>query len=411
MSKNDKSQIRVDLRRRQALRTMAKGAAFFALVPFVGCGKEEQKAAQKAVQEAVAESTAKFSTDLVLNGDVVTGAHWGVLKATLKDGKIVSSSNALTSDIKNPLHSTIADLVYAPSRVKYPMVRKSYLENPSSPKPELRGADEWVRVSYDEAIALIARELKATYKQKGKEGVFAGSYGWKSSGNMHNARILLQRFMGMAGGYVGTTGDYSTGASQVIMPYVLGTIEVYEQQTSYPVVLEHSKVVVIWGADPILTLRNAWTTNEGKGLEFFAALKKSGKKIICIDPVRNATCEYLGAEWIAPVPNTDVALMLGIAHTMLASGRYDKEFVETYTEGFEQFRDYVLGTTDGVAKDSAWAAAICGVPQEKIESLAALFFDNRTMFMSGWGMQRAHHGEQPHWALVSLCALIGQIII
>ena len=409
MSKNDKSQIRVDLRRRQALHTMAKGAAFFALVPFVGCGKEEQKAAQKAVQEAVAESTAKFSTDLVLNGDVVTGAHWGVLKATLKDGKIVSSGNALESDIKNPLHSTIADLVYAPSRVKYPMVRKSYLENPSSPKPELRGADEWVRVSYDEAIALIARELKATYKQKGKEGVFAGSYGWKSSGNMHNARILLQRFMGMAGGYMGTTGDYSTGASQVIMPYVLGTIEVYEQQTSYPVVLEHSKVVVIWGADPILTLRNAWTTNEGKGLEFFAALKKSGKKIICIDPVRNATCEYLGAEWIAPVPNTDVALMLGIAHTMLASGRYDKEFVETYTEGFEQFRDYVLGTTDGVAKDSAWAAAICGVPQSKIESLAALFFDNRTMFMSGWGMQRAHHGEQPHWALVSLCALIGQI--
>ena len=167
------------------------------------------------------------------------------------------------------------------------MVRKSYLENPANPKPELRGSDEWVKVSYEDAIKLIAKELKATYKQKGKEGVFAGSYGWKSSGNLHNARILLQRFMGMAGGYVGVSGDYSTGASQVIMPYVVGSIEVYEQQTSFSSVLNNTQVIVIWGADPMITLRNAWTLNEGTGLDFFEQLKKSGKHIISIDPVRN----------------------------------------------------------------------------------------------------------------------------
>lgn len=64
---------------------------------------------------------------------------------------------------------------------------------------------------------------------------------------MHDARTLLQRYMGLAGGYVGSLGDYSTGAAQVIMPYVVGSIEVYEQQTTYPVVLEHSDVVVLWG--------------------------------------------------------------------------------------------------------------------------------------------------------------------
>lgn len=208
------------INRRQVLQAMGKGLAIFALVPFVGCDNQSKKT-------AIESGVKSFSENLVLDGEVITGAHWGVLKATIKEGKIVSSTNALDNAMPNPLHSTIPDLVYSPTRIKYPMVRKSYLENPDNPKPELRGDDEWVRVSYDDAIALIAKELKKTYKQKGKEGVFAGSYGWKSSGNLHNARILLQRFMGMAGGYVGVTGDYSTGASQVIMPYVVGSIEVY----------------------------------------------------------------------------------------------------------------------------------------------------------------------------------------
>lgn len=95
---------------------------------------------------------------------------------------------------------------------------------------------------------------------------------------MHNSRILLHRFMTATGGFVGTAGDYSTGASQVIMPHVLGTIEVYEQQTSWPIVLEHSKVVVIWGANPLATLKIAWTSNDEYGLHYFEKLKKSGKK-------------------------------------------------------------------------------------------------------------------------------------
>lgn len=162
-----------------------------------------------------------FNSKLVLDGEVITGAHWGILKATIKDGKLLSTTNALNSDIINPFHSITLDLIYTKSRIKYPVVRKSYLENPKNPKPELRGADEWVRVSYKEAIKLISKELKATYKENGNTAVFAGSYGWKSSGNMHNARILLHIFMGMAGGYVGSTGDYSTGASQVIMPHAM----------------------------------------------------------------------------------------------------------------------------------------------------------------------------------------------
>lgn len=102
----------------------------------------------------------KVSLGLVKNGEVITAAHWGILKLTIKDGKIVKSEPwEKVTKMDNPLQHYTADMVYK-SRVKYPYVRKSYLENPDNPKPELRGKDEFVRVSYDEAIKLIAKELK-----------------------------------------------------------------------------------------------------------------------------------------------------------------------------------------------------------------------------------------------------------
>lgn len=351
-----------------------------------------------------------FKTELVHNGEVITGAHWGILKVSVKNGKVISSQNAIPNKTLNPLQTATADLIYADSRVLYPMVRKSYLENPKSPKPELRGKDEWVRVSYEKAIKLVANELKATYKEKGASGVFGGSYGWYSPGRMHNARILLQRFLGMAGGYVGTTGDYSTGAAQVIMPHIVGTLEVYEQQTSWDLVMSDSKIIVLWGMNPLATLRLAWGITDGEGIEYLQKLAKAkGKRIIHIDPIYNESAKMLKAQWIAPRPNTDVALMLGIAHTMYSTGKYDKGFIEDYTEGFDKFAEYLTGKSDGIVKDAKWASKISGVSEKTIKDLARDFFNNRTMLMSGWGMQRAHHGEQPHWMLVTLASMIGQI--
>ena len=85
----------------------------------------------------------------------------------------------------------------------------------------------------------------------GPASIFAGSYGWRSNGVLHKASTLLQRYMALAGGYTGHLGDYSTGAAQAIMPYVVGGSEVYQQQTSWPLVLEHSDVVVLWSANPV----------------------------------------------------------------------------------------------------------------------------------------------------------------
>ncbi|WP_095278393.1 molybdopterin guanine dinucleotide-containing S/N-oxide reductase [Helicobacter sp. 11S02629-2] len=346
---------------------------------------------------------------LIENGEVMTGAHWGPIKVTVKDGKIVKSEAGIKRKVHNPLQDHISDLVYAKSRVKYPMVRKSYLEDPTNPKPELRGNDEWVRVSYEKALDLIEAAMRRTYKEKGPTGIFAGSYGWRSSGNIHNAQVVLQRFMAMAGGFTGIIGDYSTGASQVIMPHVVGTLEVYEQQTVWPVILEKTKVVIIWGSNSLITLRNSHAIGDDMASDYLVQLKDKGKKIIIIDPIYNETAKLLDAKWIAPTPNTDVALMLGIMHTMYTTNKYDKHFIETYTVGFDKFLPYLLGKSDGVTKDAKWASAICGIDEETIKELASTMFENTTMLMSGWAMQRAHHGEQPHWALVTLASMIGQI--
>lgn len=346
---------------------------------------------------------------LVKNGSVVTGAHWGVLKLTIKDGKVTKSEPwAKLTNTDNPLWYQTPDMIYK-SRVRHAYVRKSYLANPDKPKPELRGKEEFVQVPYKEAIKLAAKELLKTRKQKGDNAICGGSYGWKSTGNFHNSRVLLHRFLNVTGGFVGVTGDYSTGASQVIMPYVVGSIEVYEQQTSWESILENSKYVVIWGADPLATLRISWTVNEQKQMAYFEKLKKSKIKVICIDPIRTQTAKFLKADLVQPRPNTDVAMMLGMASHLIDKKKVNYEFLDNYTTGFDKFKAYLDGKEDGVKKDVKWASGICGVSEKTIKYLAETLYDNPTMIMSGWGMQRAHHGEQPHWMLVTLACMLGQI--
>ena len=114
-------------------RNLLKGAALLGAMPV----------AMKfsPLSDLVGLSASELGTGLVKNGEVVTAAHWGMLKVTVKDGVIVKSEPLQkTSEISNPLQNFTADMVYK-SRIKYPMVRKSYLANPDSPKPELRGRD------------------------------------------------------------------------------------------------------------------------------------------------------------------------------------------------------------------------------------------------------------------------------
>jgi biotin/methionine sulfoxide reductase len=114
-------------------------------------------------------------------------------------------------------------------------------------------------------------------------------------------------------------------------------------------------------------------------------------------------------EWIAIRPNTDTAMMLALAHTLIAQRRHDEAFLARYCTGFERVWPYLTGEVDGQPKDADWAATITGVAAETIRGLARQMADARTMLTASWSLQRADHGEQPYWALVLLAACLGQI--
>ncbi|EJS8749300.1 biotin sulfoxide reductase [Escherichia coli] len=341
---------------------------------------------------------------------VLTAAHWGPMLVETDGETVFSSRGALATGMENSLQSAVRDQVHSNTRVRFPMVRKGFLASPENPQG-IRGQDEFVRVSWDEALDLIHQQHKRIREAYGPASIFAGSYGWRSNGVLHKASTLLQRYMALAGGYTGHLGDYSTGAAQAIMPYVVGGSEVYQQQTSWPLVLEHSDVVVLWSANPLNTLKIAWNASDEQGLSYFSALRDSGKKLICIDPMRSETVDFFGdkMEWVAPHMGTDVALMLGIAHTLVENGWHDEAFLARCTTGYAVFASYLLGESDGIAKTAEWAAEICGVGAAKIRELAAIFHQNTTMLMAGWGMQRQQFGEQKHWMIVTLAAMLGQI--
>lgn len=89
---------------------------------------------------------------------------------------------------------------------------------------------------------------------------------------------------------------------------------------------------------------------------------------------------------------------------------HDKAFLEKYTTGYPQFEEYLLGKSDKIEKTAEWASGVCGVPAEQLEKLAEIFSSNQTMLMAGWGIQRQQYGEQKHWMLVTLAAMLGELV-
>src|SRR5674536_284074 len=70
-------------------------------------------------------------------------------------------------------------------------------------------------------------------------------------------------------------------------------------------------------------------------------MKELGIKMVFVDPYYNPTAELFSDKWFAPRLGTDVAFGLGIAHTWLAEGTYDKEYIAERTTGFDEWKDYV----------------------------------------------------------------------
>ncbi len=339
----------------------------------------------------------------------MSSSHWGALWAHVESGRVTYVLPHEADPSPTPMLQALPDRLYSDNRVKAPMVRAGFLKDKGNSDTTMRGRDTWVRVPWDEALDLVASELERVKGAYSNAAIYGGSYGWYSNGRLHAAPTLLRRFLTMYGGFVDRIGDYSTAAAQVIMPHVVGSLQVYEQQTAWPVVVDNTDLVVLWSADPMVTNQIGWVTPDHYGMEGFRQLKEKGTEIVSVNPIVTDSARYLDAQTIQVRPNTDVAMMLGVAHTLYSENLHDADFLAKYTVGFDQFADYLTGKSDGQAKTAEWAEGISGVPADAMKAFARKLVAGRTMLMGGWGMQRQHYGEQRHWMLVTLAAMIGQI--
>ncbi|EPN4985509.1 trimethylamine-N-oxide reductase TorA [Vibrio alginolyticus] len=343
----------------------------------------------------------------------VTGSHWGAFRAHIYAGK-VQEIEPLELD-KNPTEmlNGIKGIIYSPSRVRYPMVRLDWLKKHKY-SADTRGNNRFIRVTWDEALDLFYRELERIQKDYGPWALHAGQTGWNQTGSFNNCTAHMQRAVGMHGNFITKVGDYSTGAGQTIMPYVLGSTEVYAQGTSWSEILENSDNIVLWANDPVKNLQVGWNCETHESFKYLAQLKEKVAKgeinVLSVDPVKNKTQRYLENDHLYINPLTDVAFMLAVAHVLYNENLYDKKFIDTYCLGFEEFIQYVQGKTkDKVEKTPEWAAAICGVKADKIREFARMLVSGRTQILMGWCIQRQEHGEQPYWAAAVVAAMVGQI--
>jgi biotin/methionine sulfoxide reductase len=337
-------------------------------------------------------------------------SHWGAFTAEVHDGRIVAAHPFAQDPDPSPILCGTAAAVHAANRIDRPYARKGWLDGDRA-GGTLRGDDKFVPLDWDTATRLVADELRRVRETHGAPSVFGGSYGWSSAGRFHHAKTQVQRMLSATGGFTTSLTSYSHGAAQVLLPHVMGDFACcVGPVTDWRSICAHAKLMLCFGG---IALRNGQIQNGGGGTHemglWLRRAAAAGVRLVNVSPLRADMPDDVPAEWVPIRPGTDTALMLAMAHVLIAEGRLDQAFLDRCTTGFDRVRGYVLGEADAIAKTPDWAAAITAVPAERIVALARDCAAVPSMLTACWSLQRAEHGEQPFWMLVALAAMLGGI--
>lgn len=293
-----------------------------------------------------------------------TLSHWGAYTAVVQGGRLAGCEPFAHDQAPSPLIHAMPDLVHSPLRVARPSVRASWLRHRGA--PELRGVEGYVEVEWDMALRLVHEELQRVRAEHGPAAIFGGSYGWSSAGRLHHARTLTHRFLYAGGGCVDQAGNYSWGAAQFLLPHIIGTYApVTGRVTDWNSVVGNTRLLIAFGG---IALRNTQITSGGAGDHptpgWLARARAAGMRTMIVSPSRGDAPEALDAEWVPIRPNTDAALMLGMAHTLLSEGLHDADFVARCCNGFETYADYVLAAPAArpARRNGRKASAACRRP-------------------------------------------------
>jgi anaerobic selenocysteine-containing dehydrogenase len=263
---------------------------------------------------------------------------------------------------------------YNPDRVLYPLRRVG-------PK----GSRQFARISWDEAIAEIAKRWKDIIARHGSQAIMPYSY----LGNEGLVQGLTagDAFFNRLGSTVNEKTFCASGSSTAWLLTVGPTGGVDPES------FVHSRYIVIWACNSISTNLHHWP--------FVLEAQKRGAKVVVIDSYRSRTAKQ--ADWhIMPKPGTDGALAMGIIAAMIRNGHVDREWVEKHTVGFAELAERAAEFTPDYVED------VTGVPAQDVATFAREFATIQpSVIRLGVALERHAGGGQTIRAVCAIPALAG----
>ena len=294
--------------------------------------------------------------------------------------------------------------LYSPERLLYPMKRVGK-----------RGEGKFRRITWDQALSEIADRMVYLKNTYGPTALLDQSYAGASYGVLHKSdqiEGLLARFLGMFGCRTSSWSVPSYEGTKFSSRITFGTIEDGNEDDAFA----HSKLIIMWGWNP------AYTFHGGNTFYYMRLAKQRGCKFVVVDPQYTDSAAAYDAWWIPIKPNTDAAMMAAMAHYIFTTGLHDQAFIDRFTQGMdagtmpqwaqgkENFKDYILGTYDGVPKSPEWAEPICGVKADDIRKLADMYARTKPAALkASWAPGRNAYGEQYNRMAAALQAMTGNI--
>lgn len=293
----------------------------------------------------------------------------------VEDGKLVSVEGARNTPMQSggmcAKGAAAKQYVYNKDRILYPMKRVGK-----------KGEGKFERISWEEAYEMIAENLLRIRKESGPESVvfYAGYPKWY--------RPALLRLANAFG-----SPNYCTESSTCFQAAALAWRSLYGNGICGPD-MKNAKTLLVWSSN----LYHSNTPMSGT----YQGLKKRGVKIIVVDPRHSVTAHDADIH-LQLIPGTDGALALSMAQVILEEGLYDKEFVENYVYGLEEYREYVQNFVPEEAEK------ITGVPAAQIRLAARTYAGNGPASVMFSASPIVHHinGVQNYRAVFSLIAITG----
>ncbi len=294
--------------------------------------------------------------------------------------------------------------IYSQERLLYPMKRVGE-----------RGEGKFKRISWDEALGEIAKKMIELKSKYGPTAILDQAYAGTSYGVLHKSdqiEGLLARFLGMFGCRTNSWSVPSYQGTTFSSNMTFGTIQDGNEDDAFA----HSKLIIMWGWNP------AYTFHGGNTFYYMRMAKQKGCKFVVVDPQYTDSAAAYDAWWIPIRPNTDAAMLAGMAHYIFSNKLQDQKFINKFVQGMdagtmpdwakdqESFRDYILGVRDKTPKTPEWAEAICGVPAADIKKLADMYARTKPAALkASWAPGRASYGEQYNRMAAALQAMTGNI--